>query len=133
MLRVLLLSFLLLLACAGEPSAEPMAELPLERTAVERELERSPDEAAPVVEPAPDSVRASGAFADAQHQEALRRLASAPAEAEQMLGQGCDRGHAPSCVSLAERLEPSDPERSRALYEQACAEGSTDACDRLGH
>src|SRR5688572_15007111 len=43
-------------------------------------------------------------------------------------------GAAPDClVRLAEEIEAEDPERAHSLREEACFNGSTEACDRLGH
>lgn len=61
------------------------------------------------------------------------------ARAARMLEGSCDRGFSASCVALADLLERGaegvDPDLDRAhgLLEQACFDGSTSACDRLGH
>jgi len=72
----------------------------------------------------------------ALHEQALRTDDAARSAA--MLEQACDRAFAPSCVALADRYESGegvepDPERAAQLLEQACMDGSTLACDRLGH
>ncbi len=97
-------------------------------------VERSPEENLPV-EAAPSIEATTGAVAGL-HRAALAE--TDPADAAQMLEQACDRGFAPSCIALADRLESGegvdpDPERARELLEQACMDGSTIACDRLGH
>ena len=107
-------------AASGEPTAAPV-----ERSADERE----PVEASP-------SVEQTGAPAAALHQRALRE--PDPARAAQMFERACERSFAPACVAFADVLEAgdglaTDPERARVVLEQACLDGSTIACDRLGH
>jgi len=116
---------MLLCACeapgeSAEPSFEP--------------VERSPEENEPV-EPAP-SVETTGAPVAALHQRAIAE--TDPAVAAQLFEQGCDRSFVPSCIAFAEALEAGDglepdPDRARVVLEQACMDGSTIACDRLGH
>ena len=119
-------ALLVLVACGTEEA--PVSPEPFEP------VERSPEETLPV-EPAP-SVEVTGAPVAALHEQALRH--EDPAAGASMLEQACDRGFAASCVALADRYESGegvdpDPEHARALLEGACLDGSTIACDRLGH
>lgn len=121
----LFLVALLACACATE-EVEPAAPAP--------PVERSPEENEPV-EDVP-SIETSGGVVAGLHRAALAE--ADPSSAATMLEQACDRGFAPSCIALADRLESGegvepDPERARGLLEQACMDGSTIACDRLGH
>lgn len=127
--------FLLLVVGCAEPGEAADEAAPVERPAPEA-VERSPDENEPV-EPRP-SVELTGAVLAAHHQRALQLREGQPAEAVRLLEEACDRSHSPSCVALADMVEagegaPADPDRARALLEQACFDGAQAACDRLGH
>ena len=117
------LSLLLLTACAETVPAEPAPA-----------VERSPEEDEPV-ELAPSIERSAGSLA-AMHRQALHHADRA--EAAAMLERACEAGFVPSCLALADRLEAGDgvepdPARAAELVEMACAEGSSLACDRVGH
>jgi TPR repeat protein len=122
----------LALGCAEEPPPPASEDPP-----TPADVERSADELEPPEEP-PDPVEVSGGFAAGQHSRAMRLREEEPERAAEMLGGACDRGFAPSCLALADMLEGGegvdpDPDRARGLLEQACFDGSTAACDRLGH
>lgn len=130
-MRWLTACLLVLAGCAEEPPPEP-APAPTEAP----ESVRSAEELEPA-EPL-DPVETSGGFHGARHQEASRIRQTEPARAARLYEGACDRGFAPSCLALADMLEAgegvdADPDRARGLREQACMEGSTLACDRLGH
>lgn len=116
------------LGCTADPDvSEPTWEPRVD-------VERSPDETEPA-DP-PPSIEQTGAPVAALHARAMRE--PDPEVAAQLFEQACDRAFAPSCIALADRLEGGegvepDPSRARGLLEQACMEGSTIACDRLGH
>lgn len=123
----LALTFLLLTACAETTPGEAP---PVERSSVERSAEENEP-----VELVPSVARSTGPLA-AMHQQALRH--GDRTEAAAMLERACDDGFVPSCLALADRLEAGDgvePDAARAaeLVEMACAEGSSLACDRMGH
>lgn len=118
------LAGLLTLACASE--AAPTVEVV--------RAERSPDRDRAVE--GPPSVEVGGIAVAALHRQALADADRA--RGAQTLEQACERGLAPSCVAFADRLESgdgveADPDRARGVLEQTCLDGSTLACDRLGH
>ncbi len=123
---VLTCGLLLVSACQAEGAPEP--------TEPAAPIERSPEENEPV-ELAP-SVELTGASAAALHRRALRE--ADPARAAEMFERACDSSFTPACIAFADVLEAGDglspdPERARVVLEQACLDGSTIACDRLGH
>lgn len=132
---VTLAPLLLALACSDPGATRPT---PSDPAPTPPDIGRSPDEAAATDEPPPTTELSGGTLA-AQHTAAVRLLDTEPARAAAMLETGCDRGFAASCVALADLLERGAPgvdadlDRANGLYEQACFDGSTIACDRLGH
>lgn len=128
---------LLLLGCAEEaPAAEPTAQEPV--AAPDPVDVPAIEEVEPSDEPALDTTEASGAFLAARHQQGLGLRESDPAEAVSLFEQACDHGFTPSCLALADHLErgdgvEADLDRAHGLLEMACHDGSTIACDQLGH
>lgn len=95
--------------------------------------ERSPEEN----EPVPAATAPSGALGAAALERAARIHEDDPEGARALLRNACDQGTVRSCIALSELLEAEGSAESLAeaasVIEQACAGGSTDACDRLGH
>lgn len=91
---------------------------------------RAPDET-------PDVPARTGAVGAAGLERAIAIHEEDPQGARSLLRAGCDRGDVPSCIALSEMLEADGTEEAlgeaAAVIEQACAAGSTDACDRMGH
>ena len=130
---LLVFGVLWLAACEGQAS-DPRSVPPPELQSDQTRSARSPDELDPT--PAPPSEQLTGAPAAALFQAALRT--DDPVRATRMFERACDAQVVPACIAFADALEAgggveADAERARVVLEQACMDGATIACDRLGH
>jgi len=95
----------------------------------------APSEApAPEAPPPADPARQAELRATARDKLRARDYAGAAAVYE----LSCNDGDVAGCTALADMLDngrgvPEDPDRARLLYQQGCAAGLQQACDKLGH